>query len=283
MIRSYFGLTRNPFTSENITLLPHQQTIFDTLRVHCQQGGLCLILGEPGTGKTVLKESLRAFDQKRLITPAVSRTLHTYFNTIKILSAAFQIEFEGDAFRCEKRLIENAFKLNHLGKMIAPIIDDAHLMDINCLRKLRLLFEDFPKNHNLILIGQPTLLTNISLSSNEDIKSRITYSVIMPKIAPDDMETWILAELDKAGLGHNTMTEESLALIVRSSEGIIRRARNLTIACLLETIRDQTRTVDIKQVNSVLRQPHWRNNQDSFPGYQPAPANVRPVTTEALT
>ena len=262
MIRSYFGLTKNPFATDNITLLPHQQAIFDTLRVHCQQGGLCLILGEPGTGKTVLKESLKTFDPKRLMTPTVSRTLHTYFNTIKILSAAFQIDFEGCAFRCEKRLIEEAFRLNHLGKMIAPIIDDAHLMDVDCLRKLRLLFEDFPKNHNLILIGQPTLLSSISLSANQDIKSRVTYSVIMPKLAPDDMEAWILSELDKAGLGHNTITQEALALVVRSAEGVIRRARNLAIACLLEAIRDQTKTVDLKQVNSVLVQPHWRNNND---------------------
>lgn len=262
MIRSYFGLARNPFALENLSLLPHQQNIFDTLRVHCQQGGLCVVLGEPGTGKTVLKESLKTFDQKRLITPTVSRTLHTYFNTIKILSASFQIDFEGCAFRCEKRLIEEAFRLNHLGKMIAPIIDDAHLMDVNCLRKLRLLFEDFPKNHNLILIGQPTLLSTISLTNNEDIKSRITYSVVMPKIAPDDMEAWILAEFDKAGLGHNTLTPEALALIVRSAEGIIRRARNLAIACLLEAIKDQTKTIDLKQVNGVLIQPHWRNNHD---------------------
>jgi MSHA biogenesis protein MshM len=262
MIRSYFGLTKNPFSHENISLLPHQQAIFDTLRVHCQQGGLCLVLGEPGTGKTVLKEALKAFDPKRLITPTVSRTLHTYFNTIKILSEALQIEFEGCAFRCEKRLIEQAFKLNHLGKMLAPIIDDAHLMDIQCLRKLRLLFEDFPKNHNLILIGQPSLLSSISLASHEDIKSRVTYSVIMPKIAPDDMQAWILSELDKTGLGHNTFTPDALALVVRSGEGLIRRARNIAIACLLQAVRDQTKTVDLKHVNQVLIQPHWRNHRD---------------------
>jgi type II secretory pathway predicted ATPase ExeA len=221
-----------------------------------------LVLGEPGTGKTVLKESLKNFDPKRLITPTISRTLHTYFNTIKILSEAFQIEFEGCAFRCEKRLIEQAFKLNHLGKMLAPIIDDAHLMDIQCLRKLRLLFEDFPKNHNLILIGQPNLLSSLSLSSHEDIKSRVTYSVIMPKLAPDDMQAWILTELDKAGLGHNTFTEDALALVVRSSEGLIRRARNISIACLLQAVRDQTKTIDLKQVNHVLIQPHWRNVRD---------------------
>lgn len=262
MIRSYFGITKNPFAQEPITLLPHQQTLLDTLRVHCQQGGLCLILGEPGTGKTAVKEALKNFDPKRLITPTVSRTLHTYFHTLRILCQAFQLDVDGGAFACEKRLIEEAFKLNQLGKMLAPVIDDAHLMDIHCLRKIRLLFEDFPKNHNLILIGQPSLLTNINLSTNEDIKSRITFSVIMPKIAPDDMEAFILSEFDKAGLGHNTLTTEALALIVRSAEGIIRRARNLCIACLLEAIRDHTKTVDLKQVNHVLIQPHWRNHHD---------------------
>ena len=52
MIRSYFGLTDNPFSMREIQLLPHQQEIHDTLRVHCQQGGLCLVVGRPGTGKT---------------------------------------------------------------------------------------------------------------------------------------------------------------------------------------------------------------------------------------
>jgi type II secretory pathway predicted ATPase ExeA len=270
MIKSYFGLKQNPFAPQNISLLPHQQTICDTLRVHCQQGGLCLVLGEPGTGKTVLKESLKAFDPKRLVTPTVSRTLHTYRNTLRILCHAFNLEIKGAAFACEKRLIEEAFKLNQLGKMLAPIIDDAHLMEIDCLRKLRLLFEDFPKNHNLILIGQPALLTNISLSTNADIKSRVTYSVIMPKLAPDDMEAFILSEFDKVGLGHNTISTEALALIVRSAEGVIRRARNLSLASRLEAIRDQTKLIDLHQVNRVLIQPHWRNN-DPLPGFQPLP------------
>ena len=44
MIRSYFGLTDNPFAHRDIQLLPHQQEIYDTLQVHCQQGGLCLVV-----------------------------------------------------------------------------------------------------------------------------------------------------------------------------------------------------------------------------------------------
>ena len=264
MIKAYFGLARNPFHSETITLLPHQQTIFDTLRVHCQQGGLCLVMGEPGTGKTVLKDALKAFDPQRLITPVVSRTLHTYFNTLRIFCEAFKLDTDGACFACEKRLIETAFKLNQHGKMLSPVIDDAHLMEIDCLRRVRLLMEDFPKNNNLVLIGQPRLLTSIGLASNDDIKSRVTYSVIVPKLVADDIQAFILSEFDKAGLGHNVITQDALALIARSSEGIIRRARNISVSSLLEAVRDQVKTIDIRQVNNVLLQPHWRANQDIF-------------------
>lgn len=262
MIRSYFGIDQNPFDAQNISLLPQQQDIFDTLRVHSQQGGLCLLLGEPGTGKSVIKEAVKNHDPKRLITPVVNRTLHTYFSTLRIFCQAFSIDFDGCDFRCEKRLIEEAFRLNHLGKMLVPIIDDAHFMDVSCLRKLRLLFEDFPKNHNLILIGQPSLLTTINLTVNDDIKSRITYSVIVPKLNPDDLSRFILHQLDMVKLGHNTFSEDALGLIIRSSEGVLRRARNLCLSSLLEAVRDHTKTVDLKQVNRVLIQPHWRQNHD---------------------
>jgi type II secretory pathway predicted ATPase ExeA len=219
-------------------------------------------LGEPGTGKSVVKESLRNFDPKRLITPIVSRTLHSYFATLRILCQAFGVDFDGGDFKCEKRVIEEAFRLNQLGKMIAPTIDDAHLMDIICLRKLRLLFEDFPKNHNLILIGQPSLLSSLSLSVNQDIKSRITYSVVFQRLNPDQCLEFILDQLDRCGLGHNTFSEEALKLVARSSEGFLRRIRNLCLACLLEAVRDQTKIVDLKQVNRVLIQPHWRHEHD---------------------
>jgi len=235
-------------------------------RVHwavpSQQGGLCLVVGEPGTGKTIIKQTLCQHEPKRLIAPVVNRTLHTYHNTLRILCEAFQLDTHGHDFHCEKRLIEEAHRVNHLGKMLAPIIDDAHLMDVHSLRRLRLVLEDFPKNHNLILIAQPALLTKLTLTVNEDIKSRVTYSVVVPTLAPDDMARFIEAELDRATLAHSTFTPEAFQLIVRASEGVLRRARNLCLATLLEAVRDRVRSVDLKQVNRVLLQPHWRREQD---------------------
>lgn len=263
MIRAFYGLSGHPFSTDNLSLLEPQQEICNTLRVHCQQGGLCLVLGAPGTGKTVIKESLkRTADSKRMLTVGVSRTLHTYFNTVKILCQAFNIDYEGSSFKCEKHLIEEAFSLNRQGKTLVTIIDDCHLMEMDTLRRLRLLFEDFPKNHNLILIGQPALMDHLSLTVNSDIKSRVTYSVITRKLNPDDMRAFILSQLDRVKLGHNTFTEDAIELIVRSSEGVLRKARNLCLGCMLEAVRRREKIIGLENVNRVLLQPHWRQDHD---------------------
>jgi MSHA biogenesis protein MshM len=262
VIRSYFGLTQNPFDLRDFDLLPHQQEILDTLKVHCQQGGLCLVLGVPGTGKSVIKQSLQRLPENSHLVATVARTLHTYTNTVKILCDAVRVEFESSAFACERKLIEQAFALNHAGKALTTILDDAHLMDLANLRRLRLLFEDFPKNHNLVLIGRTSLLADLDLGVNQDIKSRVTYSAITKRLGPDAMKEFLLRELDRAGLGHNTFSPAAIDLVVRSADGVLRKARNLGVGCLIEAVRSAQRTIDIDIVNRVLMQPHWQKDAD---------------------
>jgi hypothetical protein len=61
-------------------------------------------------------------------------------------------------------------------------------------------------------------------------------------------------------MGHNTLTPDALALIVRSGEDLLRRTKNLCLGSLAQAVRDQSRGVDLKQVNRVLFQPHWRKD-----------------------
>lgn len=76
-------------------------------------------------------------------------------------------------------------------------------MQAACLRKLRLLFEDSPRSHNLALIGQTPLLQALSLSVNEEIRSRVTYSTLLPRLAPEVLSKFVLNQLDPVGLGQH--------------------------------------------------------------------------------
>ena len=263
MLRAFYGIDTNPFSlDQSVTLLSHQQDVFDILSVHSRQGGLCLLMGEPGTGKTSIRNSIIFTQPKTVMVVNVTRTLHTYFNIIKILCQSFSIDHSGSSFKCEKRLIEQAYNLSRRSKTLIIIIDDAHLMEMDTLRRLRLLCEDFPKDHNVILIGQVQLLHVMSMRVNEDLKSRVTYSTVLKKLAPDDMEGFVLGQLDRVGLPHHTFTENALSLVVRSSEGILRKARNLCVSCMIEAVRSRKKQIDIENVNRILIQPHWRIDRD---------------------
>ena len=84
------------------------------------------------------------------------------------------------------------------------------------------------------------------------------------------------AQLDLVGLPHRTFTEQALSLIARSSEGTPRAVRNLCVGAMIEAVRDRTKTIDLKRINAVLLQPHWRGNQEREPAQPLVFTNQKP-------
>lgn len=261
MINAIWGIAHEPFKRDKLTLLPQQKNMLDIISIHAQQGGFSIIIGEPGVGKSVLREHIEQLNKNRETTVvSCSRTLHTYRQIAWQLAESLKLETSEKAI--ENDLIQAAFAQVRERKTLYILIDEAHLLDLCVLRKLRLLFERFPKNHNLILFGQPELLHYLSLSTNKDIKSRITYSAIIKPLNDDDMERYIVKELEAAGMGINTFNDAVIALIIRSAEGNLRLCRNLCYASLIEAARETKKMVSITHVNNVLVQPHWRSHEE---------------------
>ncbi|MCA9232347.1 MAG: hypothetical protein KDA57_16990 [Planctomycetales bacterium] len=63
------------------------------------------------------------------------------------------------------------------------------------------------------------------LSVNQDLKSRVTYSVITKRLHPDSMRDFIHRELDRLGLAHNTFSEAAQELSILAADGVFRRLR----------------------------------------------------------
>ena len=261
MIKSIHAVTKEPFNRTNLSLLRQQKEIYDIIKIHAQQGGFSVVIGEPGVGKTILKEHIESLDKERDITVvSCSRTLHTYSNILKQLAESFKIDVP--AKDIERELIACAF--NHIKerKTLYILIDEAHLLDMNVLRKLRLLFERFPKKHNLVLFGQRDLLHYLSLNVNKDLKSRITYSANIKRQNDEDMERYIVKELESVRMGLNTFNEGAIELIIRSAQGNLRLCRNLCYGSLIDAAREAQKIVTIAHVNAVLIQPHWRSHEE---------------------
>ena len=162
----------------------------------------------------------------------------------------------------EQELIQVAYNYTKDLKTIYTLIDEAHLLDMEVLRKLRLLFDQFPKKHNLILFGQRELLFSLSMKVNEDVKSRITFSKNILPLSDFEIEGYILSELKEVKLGANVFNEDALEVIGRSVQGNLRLCRNLCYASMIEACRENKKIVNVNHVNAVLIQPHWRSHEE---------------------
>lgn len=260
MIKTTFGLTREPFYRSDVALLPQQAEAMEMIRIHAQHGGFSVIVGHSGVGKSVLREHLEQMGKARdTVVVSFTQTMHTYQPILKLLAESLQVSAaQGEI---EKELVLAAYRHVQSQKTLYIVIDEAHLLDVAILRKLRLLFERFPKKHNLVLLGHPELMFRLSMMCNEDIKSRISYSKQVLPLHDADLAHFIIAELAAVGLGANTFDEAALQVVLRAVQGNLRLCRNLCYASLVATCLDHQRICTVSHVNAALQQPHWRSHE----------------------
>jgi MSHA biogenesis protein MshM len=274
MIKATFGITKEPFVRHDLALLPQQAEAVEMIKIHAQHGGFSVIVGNPGVGKSVLRAHVEGWGKERdTVVVSFTQTMHTYQPILRQLAQSLQLEARMQDV--EKELISAAYRHVQAGKTLYIVIDEAHLLDVAILRKLRLLFDRFPPKHNLLLLGQPELMFRLSMMCNEDIKSRISYSKQVLPLNDADLSEFIVAELATVGLGANTLDEAALQVIVRAVQGNLRLCRNLCYASLLATCLDRQRICTVSHVNAALQQPHWRSHE-ALLKQQVKPTQVRP-------
>ena len=260
IIQNTFGITKEPFQRSQPELLLAQQAILDILIIHAQHGGFSLILGGPGVGKSTLKKHIEQLgEQKENEVVSISQTLHTYHKIVQQLALSMKVE--APEKQREKELIQTAYKHIRDRKTLYTLIDEAHLLDLHTLRKLRLLFDKFPPKHNLVLFAQPELLHQLAMQVTAELKSRVTYSANLLPLNDYDLEQFIQRELESVKLGINTFDEGAIGVILRHAEGNLRLCCHLCYGSLIEACRENKMTVTIRHVNNVLVQPHWRSHE----------------------
>lgn len=207
MYLQHFSLAREPFILTPDTAfyhaLPTHHEVFVTIQHAIDEGqGIMLILGEVGTGKTLLcRKLLLSLDNERYATCY----LHSPPDEPNAFQQAILDELDlqtieaGKAFTAiNHKLIEEM----QAGRKVVLIIDEAQVLSDETLEKIRLLTNleaSHTKLLQIILFAQPELLERLKQHKLRQFAQRLNYTYFLKPLSKSQLPPYINKRLIAAG------------------------------------------------------------------------------------
>ncbi|MEN6638306.1 MAG: AAA family ATPase [Smithella sp.] len=257
---AWFGLKRFPFdknikTADVLETDPFQEC-FARLEYIKRRGGILLLTGDPGVGKTL---ALRRFVDR--LNENLFKPFYTPLSTLSRADLLYHINrLIGLPSRISKSAIYTQIQAAFLessqqaGKTILLIIDEAHLLQSGPLEELRLLTNfkmDSCDPFILILAGQSDLRRVMEFAVMEPFNQRIAIRYHMPGLNPEETKNYVTHHLTLAGAATPILDEQALHAVHDLSFGIPRKIGAITEAAMTYAMFDQKRTVSAEIVLKV--------------------------------
>ena len=233
MYRGHFGLREMPFgitpdTSFAYACTSHQEAL-NTLLVAVGNGeGFIKIIGEVGTGKTLLCRRFLA----TLDTSHVSAYIPNPYLEPRTLLFALAEELgvavpkDADQHRLLKSLNHALLNFARQGKTVVLCLDEAQAMPIETLEALRLLTNLETEKRKLlqvVLFGQPELDQKLEGEAVRQLRQRITFQYRLVALDPAEVDQYVAHRLRVAGYrGHRMFTKPAARVLHRLSRGVPR-------------------------------------------------------------
>ncbi len=257
---AWFGFKRFPF-DKNVNSRDVLET--DPLRESIarldyikRRGGILLLTGDPGVGKTL---ALRRYADS--LNENLFRTFYTPLSTLSRADLLYHINRRlGLPSRLSKSAIYDQIQTALLeskqqaGKTVVLIIDEAHLLQTGPLEELRLLTNFKMDSYDpfiLILAGQSDLRRTVEFAIMEPLNQRIAMRYHMPGLCPDETKRYVTHHLKLAGAAVPILDEQALEAVHQVSFGIPRRIGAVTEQALTYAMFDAKRTVTPEMVLKV--------------------------------
>ncbi len=237
MYKTYFGFTEKPFTiapnPQYLFMSPrHKEALAHMLYAMQGEGGIMVLTGEVGTGKTTLCRHMLAevpehTDVAYIINPRQSATemlaslcdeLHidcTDTSSIKALTDALN-----------QHLLDNHAK----GKHTVLIIDEAQQLDITVLEQLRLLTNletNDKKLLQIMLLGQPELADVLKRKDLRQFAQRITARYHLTPLNKGEVVLYLAHRLEVAGCKERSLFPTPVIDLLYQYSGGVPRLINL--------------------------------------------------------
>ena len=237
MYTSYFGLKQKPFTiAPNPQFLfmsaQHKEALAHMLYAMQGEGGVVVLTGEVGTGKTTICRQLlnqipENTDVAYIINPKQSETE-------MLASIGDELHIACDNQQSIKALTDslNHFLLeNHAaGRHTVLIIDEAQNLDTGVLEQLRLLTNletNDKKLLQIMLLGQPELSEMLQRQDLRQLAQRITARYHLMPLDKEEVAAYVNHRLSIAGCENQNIFPASVLQQLFQYTGGVPRLMNL--------------------------------------------------------
>ncbi|NQZ21656.1 MAG: AAA family ATPase [Colwellia sp.] len=229
----HFGLTELPFTLTPNTVFyvglePHNEALAVLLTALKTGEGFIKVVGEVGTGKTLLCRKLLNEIPEHFVTAYIP---NPYLKPDELRRAvavelgvkqAQRISVQLLTQRIQQRLLE----LHSEGHSVVLILDEAQALPEESLEALRLftnLETETRKLLQVVLFAQPELDTRLATTKFRQLKQRITFSYRLRPMTTLEVQHYIQHRLQVAGYKGAALFSRALTKkVAKVSQGIPR-------------------------------------------------------------
>lgn len=257
----YFGFKAVPFpvtiSPKNLLKLPDMVGVKDRLDYTLNLGGVMVVTGEVGSGKsTALRWAMSHYHPNELTTIEVVSNSASLNELYKQLCWALNLNVSSASRSLLSRMIKTAIKDLVVGKQLKVllVIDEANLLRLDIFAELHTLTQfdsDIVSPFAIALVGQTTLLDKLTYRNSSPLASRIVAKTHLKAITKDQMLDYLNHHLKIAGIKKSLFGQDAITAIQQGSSGLLREANNLARGGLIAAASECSDLVGAEHIRTA--------------------------------
>lgn len=260
--RLFHGLTGPAFGKSlrpsELLVYPHLEELADEIDMLLEDGGVGVVSGEMGIGKTTaLRHTLGRLDDRvcQVCYQGSNRHATALLQGVVESLGVVAARHRAALLRQVSQRVERAWVEERRKTLL--ILDEAHMLDDNLLEDLRLLTNfdmDAQDTLVLLLVGHPALRMRLQRPVHLALYDRVRMQYRLEGLSRDETLAYIDCHMKAAGGRGDIFTQDAKEAIFEEAQGIPRRINALALNVLKKSAHRKVTPIDDAFVATVVGQ-----------------------------